>query len=516
MSNSLFECGSRPGIAAALLTVAACNYAAAAEVNPRLLNATQHGGTVDTILVFPDQSTPTLAPLRTDIGYRAHRRALVAALRSRADNQQRGVRAWLDAKGIQHRDYWIANIIEARLNASELRALTRRGDISRIEPNPQIANPLPQASTPQPLQVTAGGITWGVAKIEAPAVWSAGDTGQGVVIGGEDTGYQWNHPALQSHYRGWNGVSADHNYNWHDAIHDSTDNNPCGNDSQFPCDDRTHGTHTMGTMVGDTGQDSSPRYQIGVAPGAKWIGCRNMDEGTGTPTRYIECMQWMLAPYALDDPNDLNPNPDLAPDIVNNSWTCPGAGSPSGPSEGCDPSDILQVAVSNLVNAGIFYVAAAENNGSGCSTITDPPAIYDDSFDVGATDSTDALASFSSRGPVTGSSLVRPDVVAPGVDVYSSIPTDSYGYNMGTSMAAPHVAGTAALLLSAFPALKGHPHEIGELLRETAVQSGVTDPVSQTCGGISTTTFPNYALGYGRVDAWNAYHEVIFIDGFDN
>jgi subtilisin family serine protease len=175
--------------------------------------------------------------------------------------------------------------------------------------------------------------------------------------------------------------------------------------------------------------------------------------------------------------------------------------------------------VNNLVAAGIFYVAAAGNAGPNCGTIAGPPAIYDASFVVGSTDSSDALNSFgngpSSRGPITGDPLIRPDVVAPGVSVYSSIPTNGYGYKTGTSMATPHVAGAAALLMSAFSALKGKPGEVASILRETAVRSGVTDPVTQSCGGIASTVWPNYALGYGRVDALAAYSDVIFIDGFD-
>src|SRR5438876_636762 len=135
----------------------------------------------------------------------------------------------------------------------------------------------------------------GVSYVHAPQVWALGFTGQNIVIASADTGQRWTHNALKPHYRGWDGVDANHNYNWHDSIHDSV-GNPCGNDSPFPCDDYFHGSHTIGTAIGDDGQGN----QIGVAPGAKWIGCRNMDVGNGTPARYIECMQWYLAPYPLN------------------------------------------------------------------------------------------------------------------------------------------------------------------------------------------------------------------------
>ena len=152
-----------------------------------------------------------------------------------------------------------------------------------------------------------------MAKINAPQVWAAGFNGQGVTIAGEDTGYRWDHPALKPQYRGWDGNAADHNYHWHDAIHSA--NASCPADSPQPCDDHGHGTHPAGTFAGD---DHST-HQVGVAPGAKWIGCRNMNAGNGTPATYIECMEWMLAPTNL---KGNNPNPDLAPDIVSNSWGC--------------------------------------------------------------------------------------------------------------------------------------------------------------------------------------------------
>jgi len=480
-----------------------------------VLDSANREGSVDAIIVLADQSRPLLAPLREDGDPRVRRHALVDALRASAETVQSDLRQWLSARSIAHRDFWIVNLIQARLPPSALYELAARSDIARIEPNPQIVLRLPEpvgapVAAPQAADIAAG-IAWGVARIEAPAVWSEGVSGQGVVIGGEDTGYQWDHPALKPQYRGWNGATVNHNFNWHDAVHDAASEPVCGNDSRVPCDPNRHGTHTAGTFAGDDGPNATPRHQVGVAPGAKWIGCRNMDQsGVGTPARYIECMQWMLAPTDL---RGRHANPDRAPDVVSNSWNCPA-------DEGCVSGDEIQIAVENLVAAGIFYVAAAGNDGvEGCNSIKWPPATYDATFAVGATDSSDALASFSSRGPVSASAQVRPDLSAPGVSVCSSVPTNSYSCDpSGTSMAAPHVAGAAALLMSAFPALKGHPDKVAEILRTSATTQGVTNTpgVTQSCGDTAITQWPNYMVGYGRLDAQNAFHEVVFIDGFDN
>jgi len=477
------------GLALSALALA-CSHALAAEISPSLTLHADSAGRVEALIVLPDQAAPALAPLATDADYLVRRRALVDALRTRAASQQADLLAWLQARGIEHRAYWISNLVWARLSSADLAELATRSDIARVEANPHLQQALPaeedEAAVTQPTAINA--IEYGVNKINAPAVWALGYTGQGVVIAGEDTGYRWDHAALKSHYRGWNGTSADHNYNWHDSIHDSS-GNTCGNDAPAPCDDHGHGTHTAGTFAGDDGGTN----QIGVAPGAKWIGCRNMNAGDGTPARYIECMQWMLAPTDLAGQN---PDPDKAPDVISNSWGCI-------PSEGCTTGNEIKTAVDNLVAGGIFFAAAAANDGPGCGTITDPPAIYDSAFVVGATNSADQMAGFSSRGPVSGITHIRPDASAPGVNTRSSVKTSttSYGTMSGTSMATPHVAGAAALLMSVNPALKGHPDQVGDLLRNTAVTAGVTDPGNSGCGGLTMANHPNYQVGWGRIDA---------------
>jgi subtilisin family serine protease len=346
---------------------------------------------------------------------------------------------------------------------------------------------------------TATAVEWNIELVGAPEVWASGVRGQNVVIGGQDTGYEWQHPALVNQYRGWNGSTADHNYNWHDAIHNNNPNtapgNPCGFDSPQPCDDHGHGTHTMGTMVGDDGAGN----QIGMAPHAQWIACRNMEQGWGTPATYAECYEWFIAPYPVGGDPMLDGDPAKAPHVINNSWSCP-------ISEGCTNPDILQLVVENVRAAGIVTAHSAGNSGSSCSSIQEPAAIYDASFTVGATDSNDGIASFSSRGPtkVGNNDPAKPDISAPGVGIRSSVRGGSYSTLSGTSMAAPHVAGLVGLLVAARPDLAGNVDAIEQAIKVSALPRFSTDG----CGGDKTDTLPNYTYGWGRIDAFAAYQLV--------
>ncbi|MBK8906256.1 MAG: S8 family serine peptidase [Anaerolineaceae bacterium] len=395
------------------------------------------------------------------------------------------------------RPFWITNMVWVRGNWNTLTAVAQRSDVAYLYANPQVAlevlPPEPEVGFSE-TAVTA--IEWNISHIRADAVWSAGFTGQGVVIGGQDTGYDWDHPALINQYRGWNGSSANHAYSWHDAIHVA--NTLCPANSPEPCDDfgSSHGTHTMGTMVGNdlsptaVGWPNAAANATGVAPGARWIGCRNMNSGIGSPASYTECYEWFVAPYPPGGNPMTDGDPSQAPHVINNSWGCP-------PAEGCSPG-ILETVVNNVRAAGIVTVHSAGNSGPGCSTVDDPAGTYPASFTVGATDSFDTIASFSSRGPSAFDGGLKPDISAPGVNIRSTIRGGGYagGYN-GTSMAAPHVAGLVALLISANPGLAGNVDSIEAILQGTAVPR----TTAQGCGGDTSTSVPNHVYGYGRIDA---------------
>ena len=337
-------------------------------------------------------------------------------------------------------------------------------------------------------------------------MWQMGYQGEGVVVAGQDTGYDFDNGLILTKYRGYeDSLTIDHNFNWHDAIdtlnplNNDTINdpsvNPCGFLSEFPCDDHGHGSHTMGTMIG-----SDTANQIGVAPEASWIGCRNMDRGWGMPSTYTECFEWFLAPTDLEGQN---PDPSKAPHVINNSWGCP-------PQEGCsmDNWSFMETVINNLTAAGTVVVVSAGNDGnSGCSSVRNPAAIFENSFTVGATRDNDKKPGFSSIGPVMvdSSGRLKPDVMAPGVGVRSIWLNDIFISIQGTSMAGPHVAGAVALLINAKPSLAGQVDEIKELLRSTAVQ--LID--STECNGDTALTSPNFYFGYGRIDVLAAVNKAL-------
>ena len=397
---------------------------------------------------------------------------VVAALRTVAEAAQAGPRAVLakaesEGRASRPRWFWISNAVALRATPGVIFELAARPDVrsvARDEARQYLSDaPAPGADAVASLITRAAaigadavydppgaaGATWGISKIRADLVrLGLGVDGTGIVLANIDSGVEWTHPALMTRYRGYgNGLVFDHLRNWIDTTDDG---------AIYPFDGNGHGTHTMGTMVGGEG--------IGVAPGARWMAARGLNSaGIGYDTWLIAAMEFILAPGG---------DPGFAPDIVNNSW---------GNSDGA--ATLFAEEIAALQGAGILVIFSAGNSGPSAGTVGSPgsnpgvPAI-------GASDEEDDIAYFSSRGPSVWDET-KPLVSAPGVGVLSAVPGGVYRKHSGTSMAAPHVAGAAALLLSAKPGLSG-PAAL-EVLTRTAI------PLS--------TTLPNNVSGWGRIDA---------------
>lgn len=474
----------------------------AGKIAPDVLSATTGGQAAPIAILLADQADLSAAYGMADRNARG--RYAYNTLKAHADRTQAGLRSELDALGVVYNPFWVANVIFTQADRALVEKLAARSDVKLIESNASrrvISDPVASGKPGGPLSPHA--VEWNVARVRAPEVWDLGYRGEGIVVGIQDTGMHWTHNALKPRYRGWNGTGADHNYNWWDGVRAPVNlppENECGYAITAPCDDYGHGTHVIGIAVGDDEQGN----QVGVAPGARWIGCRNMDDGVGRPETYTECFEFFVAPTDL---NGQNPNPDLRPHVMNNSWGCTPGEPPGG--EGC-AANTLQAVVENAQAAGILVVSSSGNNGPGCSSIeaSGPPSMYEATFSTGATDSNDTLVSFSSRGPATydGSNRVKPNISAPGSNIRSTLrdSNSSFGNMSGTSMASPHVAGVAALLWDAWPQLSRDITTTKELLQETANPGITVDSGPSECGGVPNTSIPNNAFGYGLVDAYAA------------
>lgn len=364
--------------------------------------------------------------------------------------------------------YWIANTVKVQGDSELLERITALPEVDRVTADRTYALPEPVDADAEP---AVDGAEWGVDRIGAPKVWDEfGATGNGIVVGSIDSGVQFDHPALVKQYRGTNGDGTfTHDYNWYDPAR------VCGVIERVPCDNIGHGTHTVGTMVGDGGTGN----HVGVAPEAQWIASKGCEIRSCSQSSLLASGQFMLAPT---DVYGKNPRPELRPHVINNSWGSSDAGA--------DPW--FKQTVQAWVAAGIFPVFSNGNEGPTCGTDANP-ANLPESYGVGAFGTDGAVASFSSRGPSeSGDEVIKPNVSAPGVAVRSTWPGGRYAAASGTSMAAPHVAGAIALLWSAAPATVRDIDETRHLLDGTAV-----DVEDLSCGGTVTN---NNVYGQGRLD----------------
>ena len=430
-------------------------------------------------VILQDQADLSSVRQISDIDER--RATAYQTLVQHANETQASLRDTFDNFGVEYTPYYLVNAMEVHGGTLIRLYLATRPEVDRIIPSPRL-RPVPpsggSASMSGESQPPPTGVQWNVSMIGADRVWEEfGVRGEGIVVGQSDSGADVNHPELQPTYRG--NTEGD-DYNWFDPWNLTTS----------PYDAGGHGTHTLGTIVGQNG--------IGIAPGATWFACSNLYRNLGNPALYLDCMQFMLAPFPQDGDPLVDGDPTRAADVLNNSWGCPEI-------EGCDPNALLAGA-NHLRDAGIFVVVSAGNDGPGCSTVDAPLSLYDSVFSVGAIDQFGEMAFFSSRGPVTadGSGRIKPDIVAPGVDILSSVPGGRYESNQGTSMAGPHVVGAVVLLWSADPTLIGDIDRTEQLLIQAA------DPYTgSTNVGCFEGDIPNTAYGYGILDVYEAVKETL-------
>ncbi|MBN1954444.1 MAG: S8 family serine peptidase [Anaerolineae bacterium] len=377
--------------------------------------------------------------------------------------------------------HYARNAIVVRGERQVAAALGRMAGVAAVYPAPPVIPVAPLETAPAGTIPEA--VEWNVQQIRANQVWSTyGITGQGIVVANIDSGVEYVHPALVNQYRGnLGGGVFQHDYNWWDPS-DQYDY-PAPISGPYPLGS-SHGTHTMGVIVGDDGGAN----QIGVAPDAEWIAAYGFSGIDGL----LSAVEWMIAPWQVNDFDPSHPTADPAqrPHAVNNSWGAPGGLMMF--------NDLLEV----YRAAGIYATFAAGNNGeNGCGTMISP-ADNPAGFSVGATDPFDNIAYFSSRGPNALRPWVDqygtgPEVSAPGYGVRTSHPGGNYVISGGTSYASPHVAGTVALLWAAEPDLVGQVEETAELLRRTAVPR----TTGEMCGGVPGSEVPNNTYGWGRLDA---------------
>jgi subtilisin family serine protease len=329
----------------------------------------------------------------------------------------------------------------ARLSSAEIQKLAQSPQVSGIHLDEPIALDDPPADPVAPRDVLEAEkksrLAWGVETIEAHRVWSElSVTGRGVRVGIVDTGIDGLHPLFASKLRAWGDLT--------------------GHLSPEPDDRDGHGTHVAGTIAGGAGPDG---IRLGVAPDAELVIGRALGSRQGS-------LGMILAALAFVADPDGDPRTDDGARVINCSF--------GGTSPEADPvwTDVL----AELAARGVVVVVAAGNGGrDGAGTVA-APAYLAGSLAVGALGPDRKRAVFSGHSPpVLGNrprSFLKPDVCAPGVSVLSLGQRNTFERMNGTSMAAPHVTGTIALMLQANPSLTAG--EVREILEETATDVGET------------------------------------------
>lgn len=392
-------------------------------------------------------------------------KAVVAALKATAATAQKPFIDRFKQSKIEYKSFFITNMLWVKTDYAQIEALAKDPMVQKIYSN-KVVKLAPEKQVIE-TQAVPTMIQDNIKTVKADQVWTQGIDGTGVVVGIIDSGVDWTHPGLQSKFRAYDPTNPSTpdptklSVSWFDGV----------GSSAVPMDDNGHGTHVTGTILGQT-----PELAFGVAPGATWIAAKVMDSaGSGSSLALLSAGEWMLAPGG---------DPTKAPAIINNSW---GGGD--------NVDEWYHDMVKAWRAAGILPIFAAGNQ----NFLTEPapwpgsinnPAHYPESVAVAALNSSNTLASFSKLGPSPyDREIPKPELSAPGVSIFSANLIGTYSSSSGTSMAAPHIAGVAALILSA-----DHNLSVDEVL--FAMEQSAT-PLVNT----AYPTSPNMAFGYGLVNA---------------
>ena len=382
-------------------------------------------------------------------------------------------------KVLGYTPHWLVNAVVVRGTAALIPTLADLPGVEQVEVDlvPELIAPV------SVLDAGEGdgsereiGLAPGVAAVQADRVWhELGITGQGALVANMDTGVNRNHEALSAR---WRGNIAPASQCWQDAWGAST----------TPTDGNGHGSHTMGTITGLASGDS-----VGVCPGALWIATNVIAGGTGSAfdNAVIAGFEW------LADPDNNPATTEDVPDVVQNSW---GVNEQFSGYTDCDSR--WWTAIDNCEAAGVCVTWSAGNEGPTPTSLRSPgdrATTAVNCFSVGSVAYTApyTISSFSSRGPSGCGGLysMKPEVVAPGANIYSCSGSNNTGYVYmdGTSMAGPHVAGVVGLMRSANPDLD--VTSIKNILMETATPLG--------------TPGEDNTYGWGLVNAFAAVQEAM-------
>lgn len=419
---------------------------------------------VDVVIMLSDQAD--IASLNSQLKQEKatleeRNKRVIEALQEKASLTQPLVLSYLDdlqSQGLinRYKAVWISNMFIVTANKAGIEAIADLSEVSDLYYNYQIESisPVDISESDPPLTTS---IEIGLARINAPAAWAAGFTGAGRVVANMDTGVDGTHPALSDRFRGDVDNDGDVDESWYDPYAGWT----------FPQDSGSHGTHTIGTICGRSPAGDT----IGVAIDAQWIAAAPIDRGGGIPGTIADAIlsfQWFVDP-------DGNPETQDNPDAVGNSWGISPIyhGVPA-----CD--ETFWTVIDNLEAAGTAVIWSAGNEGNQADAVRTPAdraTTQYNCFSVGSVNGALPhlpISSFSSCGPVyctpDGSVAIKPEVVAPGDNVRSSVPGGGYSTMSGTSMASPHITGAVGVIRSANPDLD--VDSIKEILMATAFDLG--------------------------------------------